>query len=213
MLESRREFSTSKTDAKAFSTNKRPVNLDQRRVRDPVVQASVVKVETKPLERRLTPLIDKWNLYYHLPYDKTWDVQSYKLIMGDIETTEQLIGINEVMPDEVVKTCMLFVMKSGVLPLWEDANNRQGGAFSFKILNKSVHLVWRQLFYLMCGGTLMVNRAHMPLVNGISISPKKGFCIVKIWLRDCSLQDPETIAEIPDLCKRECLFRKHEPEF
>jgi hypothetical protein len=174
-------------------------------------------VAKKPIsahvERRLTPLIDKWNLYYHLPYDKTWDVQSYKIIMGDIATTEQLIGINEIMPDEVVKTCMLFVMKTGVLPLWEDPKNRTGGAFSFKILNKSVHLVWRQLFYLLCGGTLMVDRAHMSLVNGLSISPKKGFCIVKIWLRDCSLQDPNSIVEIPDLCKRECLFRKHEPEF
>ena len=163
--------------------------------------------------RQMTKLPDKWNLYYHLPFDKTWDVSSYKLIMGGIGAVEQLIGINEVMPNEVIRSCMLFVMKEGIMPLWEDVQNRTGGAFSYKVANKSVPLVWRHLLYLLCGGTLMVNPAHRTRVNGISVSPKKGFCIIKIWLKDCSLQDPEFVATIPDLTKEGCLFKKHEPEF
>lgn len=158
-------------------------------------------------------LIDKWNLYYHLPYDKSWDKTSYKIIMNDINTVEKVIGVTEILPEEVIKNCMLFMMRDGILPLWEDVNNRNGGAFSFKILNKSVSLVWKNLVYVLCGETLTRNKIHMNLINGISISPKKSFCIVKIWLKDCSIQEPDILIDIKDLSKVGCLFKKHEPEF
>lgn len=158
-------------------------------------------------------LIDKWNLYYHLPYDKTWDIKSYKVIINDIDSAEKLISINEIIPEDVVKTCMLFVMKKGILPLWEDPSNRMGGAFSFKVANKNVNLVWRHLFYVLCGETLTVDKKYNNLINGISISPKKLFCIIKIWMKDCSVQDSNIIIDIKDLSKNGCLFKKHEPEF
>ena len=40
-------------------------------------------------------LIGKWDLYYHLPYDKNWDIASYKRIMEDIDSVEKLVLINE----------------------------------------------------------------------------------------------------------------------
>jgi hypothetical protein len=165
------------------------------------------------IERKLTCLADKWNLYYHLPFDKTWDENSYKLIMENIYSIEQLIAMNETMPNEVIRTCMLFVMKSGIMPLWEDPMNRNGGAFSYKISIKNVPLVWRHLLYLLGGNSLTIDVKHMSRINGLSISPKKGFCIVKIWLCDCSLQNPEIISAIPDLTREGCLFTQHKPEF
>jgi hypothetical protein len=158
-------------------------------------------------------LIDKWNLYYHLPYDKNWNKESYKVIMGSIDTAEKVININEMLPEEVIKTCMLFIMKDGITPLWEDPANRNGGAFSFKIPNKNVNLVWHHLFYVLCGGSLTKDKKYYPLINGMSISPKKAFCIVKIWMKDCSVQDPNIIKDIDELQKNGCLFKKHEPEF
>ena len=50
-------------------------------------------------------------------------------------------------------------------------------------------------------------------INGMSVSPKKNFCIIKIWLDVSSLQDPNIIIDIPNLHKLGCLFKKHEPEF
>jgi hypothetical protein len=167
---------------------------------------------TTKTSSRHTYLADKWNLYYHLPNDKSWDASSYKLIMGNIETVEQVIGINETLPRDIIQSCMLYVTRHGILPLWEDVQNCNGGAYSYKIVNKDVELVWRQLFYLLCGNSLMVNVNHMSHVNGISVSPKKGFCIVKIWLRDCSLQDPDYVTNIPKLMKEGCLFKKHDVE-
>ena len=41
------------------------------------------------------PLLDKWNLYYHLPQNKNWDLSSYTLVLGDIDCAEKVISISE----------------------------------------------------------------------------------------------------------------------
>ena len=159
------------------------------------------------------PLDGKWDLYYHLPDEKQWDLASYKHIKKDIDTLEELISLNENFPEELVKHCMLFVMRTGITPMWEDEKNRDGGCFSFKVSNKHVYDVWKILFYSLCGESLCENAQNSQLVNGITISPKKNFCIVKIWLRDCTIQDTNILISIPNLSKQGCLFKKHAPEF
>ena len=37
----------------------------------------------------------KWDLYYHLPSNSNWDLSSYKTIMKDISTVEEVISLNE----------------------------------------------------------------------------------------------------------------------
>jgi len=170
-------------------------------------------MEVSTIQEPQHNLLGKWNVYYHLPQDKKWDLSSYKLIMSDIDTVEKVIAINESIPEHVVKYCMLFVMRDGITPMWEDPRNRNGGCFSFKVINKQVYGVWKTLFYAMCGETLFKNVANHEYVNGITISPKKNFCIVKIWLENCVVQEPESLIEIPNLSIQGCLFKKHEPEF
>ena len=57
------------------------------------------------------------------------------------------------------------------------------------------------------------NSDYNQYINGITISPKKNFCILKIWLSCSNYQDPSIIQEIPNLSNQGCLFKKHEPEF
>lgn len=158
-------------------------------------------------------LHDKWNVYYHLPNDKNWELASYSVIMNSVETVEQVIMLNELINENIVKNCMLFVMRVGITPMWEDPRNRNGGCFSYKVINKLVPDVWKQLFYLLCGEKLCMDDNHSKNINGITISPKKNFCIIKIWLDNSTLQDPNTIVSIMNLVKNGCLFKKHEPEF
>ena len=66
----------------------------------------------------------------------------YKRQAKNISTLDKLIALNETVPEKIVKHCMLFVMKSGITPMWEDVQNRKGGCFSFKVANKMVHEVW-----------------------------------------------------------------------
>jgi hypothetical protein len=163
-----------------------------------------------PTTRKLN---GKWDLYYHLPHDKEWGLSSYKKIKGNIDNVETLISINENLPENVVKYCMLFVMRVGITPMWEDPKNRNGGCFSFKVANKMVPQIWKSLFYALCGESLCVKQEHNHLINGITISPKKNFCIIKVWMENTTMQDPSSLIAIPNLSKQGCLFKKHEPEF
>ena len=169
--------------------------------------------DTSSIPTQCHQLIGKWDLYYHLPHDKNWDLSSYKIIVNEINTMETVIALNETIPETIVKHSMLFIMRTGITPLWEDPNNRTGGAFSFKVINRQVHEVWKTLFNVLCGETLFNDEKINEHVNGITVSPKKNFCIIKIWLNNCQYQDPNSLIDIPNLQKQGCLFKKHEPEF
>lgn len=162
---------------------------------------------------QLHSLNDKWNMYYHLPENKSWELSSYTVLMGNIDSVEAVIALNSQIHEHVVRNCMLFVMREGITPMWEDPKNRNGGCFSYKVSNKHVPEVWKNLFYGLCGESLCIKSEHSAYVNGITISPKKNFCIIKIWLSTTKLQDPNSIINIPNLLKQGCLFKKHEPEF
>ena len=129
-----------------------------------------------------------WNTYYHLPDDTNWELSSYTKIMR-INTVEDAIALNENMPDKIIKFCMLFVMKNEITPLWEDPQNINGGCFSYKIHNKYIINIWKQVFYALCGETLTVDKENMKYINGITISPKKNFCILKIWITNTKIQN------------------------
>lgn len=155
----------------------------------------------------------KWNLWAHLPQDPDWTVKSYKKIY-QFKTVEEAIAITESLPADLVKNCMLFIMRDGVTPMWEDSKNRNGGAFSYKVSNKNVFEVWRDLTYVLVGETISSNSIFVNCVTGITISPKKNFCIVKIWLTNCDHQNPTIVtSEIRNLSPQGCLFKKHTPEF
>ena len=156
---------------------------------------------------------DKWDLYYHLPTNKDWSLSSYCIIAKEINSIEKVIKINEHLTDTIIKNCMLFVMKDNITPMWEDPKNRDGGCFSYKISNRYVGDIWKTLFYLLLGNNICVNSKYNEFVNGITISPKKNFCILKIWLNNSTCQDPNIIQEIPNLNTQGCLFKKHEPEY
>lgn len=154
-----------------------------------------------------------WTLWAHLPQEPDWTLKGYKQV-GSFSTAEDLIGATELLPDGLIKNCMLFVMKDGIAPMWEDPRNRQGGCFSYKIANKCVAEVWRDLTYVLVGGTISSNAKFSQSVTGITISPKKNFCIVKVWLTNCEHQNPQVVtSEVRNLTQQGCLFKKHTPEF
>jgi len=158
-------------------------------------------------------LNDKWNYYYHLPGDSNWTLSSYKVIMENIDSAEAVKSLNSQIKNGIIKNTMLFVMRSHITPLWEDPNNRKGGCFSFKVLNRQVSDIWKNLLCALCGETLCFDKTKNEYINGITISPKKNFCIVKVWMNCCNIQDPNFIIDIPNLSKNGCIFKRHEPEF
>ncbi len=158
-------------------------------------------------------LSDKWTLWAHLPHDIDWSISSYKRIL-DMTTVEETIAITETLPDILVKNCMLFLMRDGIKPTWEDPKNRNGGCFSYKVSNKNVYEVWRDLTYVLVGDSISKQKSFVSGVTGITISPKKNFCIIKIWMTNCLNQNPSIVtSEIKGLSSQGCLFKKHMPEY
>lgn len=152
-------------------------------------------------------LHDSWTLWAHLPHDTDWSLSSYKKI-STLETVEDTLTLYENLPEVIIKNCMLFLMRDGIQPIWEDEKNRNGGCFSYKIINKNVAYSWKNLSYVLLGETLTSEKLSK-YINGITISPKKNFCIIKIWLSTCNYTNPDIITNIEGISKYGCLFKKH----
>ena len=59
--------------------------------------------------------------------------------------------------------------------MWEDPKNLKGGCFSFKVPNKNIKNVWKNISYMLTGNTLSNNKKLVESINGITISPKNHF--------------------------------------
>ncbi len=157
-------------------------------------------------------LNSQWTLWAHLPHDTDWSLASYKKVLtfGSIEELHSLI---EHIPEKMIKNCMLFIMRNETKPTWEDPVNRNGGCFSYKIFNKNVTNIWNILCYALVGESLSTNNNFVNSITGLTISPKKNFCIIKLWMSNCNNQDDSNIIDIDGLNSYSCIFKKHLPEF
>ena len=122
-----------------------------------------------------------WIIWYHDPSDKNWTKGSYKSVL-ELNTLEDFIAIDnswsQCLP--LVTEGMYFIMrkikKKVIYPLWEDELNKAGGYWSFKVNNEDSQKIWSDLCKFLIGETIC-NEDTM-LINGLSVSPKKKFCIL-----------------------------------
>ena len=49
-------------------------------------------------------------------------------------------------------------MRNNIKPIWEDVNNKNGGCFSYKIANKNVSKVWKEISYILVGESLLLKK-------------------------------------------------------
>ena len=87
------------------------------------------------------------------------------------------------------------------------------GAFHLKVPNKNIKNVWRNISYMLTGKTLSKNKKLVESINGITISPKKSFCILKIWMENITFQNVHELNPVPELAFNGCIFKKHKPDF
>ena len=175
--------------------------------------STTMTTDTSRIIEEYNKLSDKWTLWAHLPHDTDWSIKSYKQIFT-VSSVEETIAITETLPPILVQNCMLFWMREGIKPTWEDPKNRNGGCFSYKVVNKTVFDSWKELTYCTLGNTISKHMSFVDKVTGFTISPKKNFCIIKIWMADCSNQNPAIVTnEIKGIVSQGCIFKKHAPEY
>ena len=121
------------------------------------------------------------------------------------DSVEKFWALHKKIENEMLNSGMFFIMKEGIYPLWEDSQNINGGCWSYKIVKRDAYKAWVQLAVSLVGETLS-NEDN--LINGISISPKKGFCIVKIWNCDSKKKDISNItSDIPFFEGEEYIYK------
>lgn len=129
----------------------------------------------------MNKLDDSYTLWLHNIFDNDWSINGYKKIYT-FNTLEDGISLIENINSELVEKTMLFLMKNNVKPIWEDEKNYKGGCFSYKINNIYVYNVWKKLVYRLIGNTINEDENIIENITGLSISPKKTYCIIKIWI-------------------------------
>ena len=151
-------------------------------------------------------LKNKWVLWYHSLKNKSWDNNSYVKVIEiksllDYKLLEDIMRINH------LQNGMFFLMKNDIFPTWEDPKNRMGGCISFKYDNNILN-EWLKILLLCITDNLS---EHNKEINGLSISPKKEFNILKVWIKDDSKDYKTLIKQYEPFIKLDkCMYKKHE---
>ena len=134
-------------------------------------------------------LNDIWTLHFHDPNNEDWNLTSY-FRLSDVSTVVDFGKVHTCVKDKL-KSGMFFLMREHIFPCWDDENNVHGGCLSIKVPKDNVVQYWEELCFRVLGETLMTpdGREQWDVVNGISISPKRYFCIIKLWLRTGDFND------------------------
>lgn len=125
---------------------------------------------------------DSWSLYFHDPDNNNWDINSY-ISIATISTVEEWMQIYKQIKD-FWNSGMFFLMREHIQPIWEDENNYNGGCISIKIWKSEAAENFFELTSKMLGETLLNDVDNWESICGISISPKRNYCIIRIWISD-----------------------------
>jgi len=154
-------------------------------------------------EDTTTPLSSKWTLYYHDPEDSNWSESSYIRVF-ECSSIEEFWSLYRALPKSTFHLGMFFLMRDNILPTWEDPQNQNGGCWSYKVPITDVLSVWESLS--VCLVSENITPSEHKLVNGISISPKKGFCIVKIWNNNFMKNEVQLLHSVNKLNHSESIY-------
>ena len=148
------------------------------------------------------PLFSRFTCWFHNPNDTNWEPNSYQEILN-FSTVEEFWTLHKTIHPEMIENGMFFIVKEGILPIWEDENNVDGGCISFKIEKQYVYDEWENLLIHYISGGLDTR------INGVSISPKTNFNIIKLWLNQVVDQSTYEFPETLSLGNKSIIFRPH----
>lgn len=122
----------------------------------------------------------KYILWCHDIFNKDWSLNGYNKLC-EITTVTDFWKLFNNLEKLGFKINNFFLMRDGTDPTWEHENNRNGGICSMRIeIENSLKIYEELCSYLMCN-KLVEDIAD---INGISISPKNNWAIIKIWNRN-----------------------------
>jgi hypothetical protein len=149
-----------------------------------------------------------WTIYFHEPEDPLWTAASYKLLQR-VTSWEALGAILRELGPHKTTNGLLRIMRGDISPLWENKANIRGGSYCLKVPRRSAIEVFTR--YLAAAATNSCAKVAANEIVGVTISPKKGFCIIKIWnLNAKAFCKPSDLELLHDEVKEaEIIYRCH----
>jgi hypothetical protein len=157
-----------------------------------------------------------WVLWYHFDMN-SWGVDSFRklIIISTVEDfwrfVESLKNVNNLLVEH------LYFMREGIMPMWEDPKNRNGGCWSIKIDIKDSYIVFVKILMFLVTENILINDETnlSEEITGISLCQKNNYnCILQIWNGD---KQYGKINYLPrDFIEQfgfEILYRVHIPEY
>ena len=149
-----------------------------------------------------------WDLWYHSITDNNWGKSSYKKL-SSLSNLFDYKYFEEIFRQDHFQNGMFFYMKENIFPNWEDPDNRNGSCLSFKVFSKDIMKEWNTLLLKCATGTILSEFNEN--INGISISPKKEFNIIKIWFSDHTFDYKKYFIEDDNYFRLDkSIYKKHD---
>ena len=71
------------------------------------------------------------------------------------------------------------IFKRGIIPMWEDNNNKDGGKLSVLLTWKYANLIWEEVAFNFSKGLL----PYFENINGIVVSMRSRFIVLSFWVK------------------------------
>ncbi len=171
--------------------------------------ASAAAAPPRPVVVQTHPFpTGSWTAYFHEPEDKSWTAESYKRLQT-LNSWESLGALLRELGTHKTTNGLLRVMRGDYSPLWENKANIRGGSYCLKISRKNSVEVFQRYLAAAALGCAAKDPANE--IVGVTISPKKGFCIIKVWnLNAKAFGSPADLPLLHEEVKEEeILYRAH----
>jgi Eukaryotic initiation factor 4E len=144
-----------------------------------------------------------WTIYFHSPEETKWTLNTF-VSLGSMKTWAQFWSIMEVLKPESFSDGMFFLMRDPAPPLWESHHHIRGGCYSFRCPKKEAPDVY--LTYIIAAMLNGVTHDTNNKINGISISPKRGFNIIKLWNSDNQYDKPSNLVSVSSIREADIIY-------
>tara|TARA_B100000902_G_C27321513_1_gene924973 strand:- start:2768 stop:3253 length:486 start_codon:yes stop_codon:yes gene_type:complete len=146
----------------------------------------------------MVKLISSWSFWYHSSKVRKWDKDSYTFLYKT-QIAEEFWGVFKLLTMKHYESGIIFIMREDIFPDWSSPENRNGGFISIKIETKSrnykLNNITKIWFERLISESITIDKNL--ITHGISLSPKSGHCILKLWLKD-KINNSNSILQ-PDL--------------
>jgi hypothetical protein len=148
-----------------------------------------------------------WTIHVHETEEKKWDAASYKQLHV-AASWEELGSVFRELGPRVLKI-MTFAMRGAQPPRWENKENIAGGSYSFLIPHRRAAEVYQLYVAAAATDTATLNPTNK--IVGVTMSPKKGHCVIKLWNASAkAFNKPTDIAVLdPDIRADEIAFLRN----